>query len=89
MKAKPVVALLLATACLSGAVLGEEWEAWKDQHGKVYHSLQQEARARMVWLRHTDFIQSHNSRADVTFTLEMNQFGDQVLRVILKLLLSL
>ena len=73
-----VVLLLLSTALSCHALLEAEWEEWKMEHGKVYHSALEEVSARAVWQRHTDFIQSHNSRVDVTFTLAMNQFGDQV-----------
>ncbi|KAK7099382.1 procathepsin L-like [Littorina saxatilis] len=78
MRANLVAALLIsATLVCMGEVVEEEWLAWKEKHGKVYSSVQEETRAHALWLRNMDFIQSHNSRSDVSFTLEMNEFGDQ------------
>ena len=73
-----VIILLLSAALSCHAGPETEWEEWKKEYGKVYHSVQEEATAGAIWLRRMDFIQSHNSRADVNFTLGMNEFGDRV-----------
>ncbi|KAL8565936.1 hypothetical protein ACOMHN_036363 [Nucella lapillus] len=57
----------------------QAWLQWKLRHRKVYPHALHEARAHALWLRHWHLVQSHNSRSDVTFTLELNAFADQEL----------
>ena len=57
----------------------EEWEMWKEQHGKGYQSEREELERHLVWLSNKKYIDQHNVNADFFgFTLAMNHFGDLV-----------
>ena len=57
----------------------EEWEMWKEQHGKGYHSEREELERHLVWLSNKKYIDQHNVNTDIFgFTLAMNHFGDLV-----------
>ncbi|XP_072174103.1 cathepsin L-like peptidase [Diadema setosum] len=79
--------LLIALVCVSSAlgafvpsrILDEDWEAWKNLHGKAYGSVTEEAERRMVWEENLSIIKKHNLEHDMgltTFRLGMNKFGD-------------
>ena len=68
----------LATAAAKFEFL-EEWEMWKEQHGKGYQSEREELERHLVWLSNKKYIDQHNVNADFFgFTLAMNHFGDLV-----------
>ncbi|XP_052780813.1 procathepsin L-like [Mya arenaria] len=52
------------------------WEAWKSHQGKVYASADVEQRHRKWWEENRGLVREHNSRTDVTFTLELNDRAD-------------
>ena len=57
----------------------EEWEMWKGQHGKGYHSEREELERHLVWLSNKKYIDQHNANTDFFgFTLAMNHLGDLV-----------
>ena len=57
----------------------EEWEMWKEQHGKGYQSEREELERHLVWLSNKKYIDQHNVNTDIFgFTLAMNHFGDLV-----------
>ena len=55
------------------------------EHGRRYASVQEERYRLSVFEQNQQFIDDHNARfenGEVTFTLQMNQFGDMVSMVI-------
>ena len=43
----------------------EEWEMWKEQHGKGYQSEREELERHLVWLSNKKYIDQHNANTDV------------------------
>lgn len=85
MKTSSTAALLVLSTLLlhtlnTKASTADEWQQWTREHGKVYRHQSEATRARDVWLRHYRFVQMHNNRSDVTFTVELNEFADQETR---------
>jgi len=78
--------VLLSTVCLAAVAAAaakfeflEEWEMWKEQHGKGYQSEREELERHLIWLSNKQYIDQHNANSDIFgFTLAMNHFGDMV-----------
>nr|QOV03076.1 cathepsin L5 [Dysdercus peruvianus] len=77
--------LVLLTTCvgLIGAVpsLTEEWASFKAVHGKRYTDSKEEYFRLGVYLSNKQLIDEHNQKyanGQVSFTLKMNHFGDQL-----------
>ena len=78
MKSAIVLLVALATA-VSGFQYAEEFEAWKEKHGRFYESDEVELRRRITWESNMQFVKEHNAHADeIGFTVEMNKFADLV-----------
>ncbi|XP_071093508.1 procathepsin L-like [Haliotis cracherodii] len=60
--------------------LQQRWEEWKVKHGRRYSSQGEEEGRRRAWQVNLDLVEAHNKRADVGFSLEMNQFADGILQ---------
>lgn len=59
--------------------LREEWNLWKDKHGKSYESEHVELERHLVWLSNKEYIDQHNANSHIFgFTLAMNHYGDLV-----------
>ena len=74
------VALIFCVACCLSlstvAVFDQEWEDWKDLHGKRYSPADEEER-HAVWTKNRDFVVQHNKEGH-NYTVELNQFADLV-----------
>ena len=78
---KLCVILCLATlAASSPLALEEEWQQWKQQHGKTYLSEVEESVRRAVWFRTFHHIQEHNSGSP-PYKIGLNKFAD-IVRVV-------
>ncbi|ROT73988.1 cathepsin l [Penaeus vannamei] len=78
MKFSAVLACLVAVAAASPS-LRLNWNKFKAEHGRRYASVQEERYRLSVFEQNQQFIDDHNARfenGEVTFTLQMNQFGD-------------
>ncbi|XP_041367011.1 procathepsin L-like [Gigantopelta aegis] len=74
------VSCLLFGACIAApgySSLDDEWHEWKVVYNKVYATPGEELHRRRIWEENLDFIEAHNNRAASTYTLGMNEFGDQ------------
>ena len=82
MRSVVVFLCLLGVVCASGRAVYEfveEWELWKDSHGKGYRSELVELEKHLVWLSNKKYIEQHNANSHIFgFTLAMNHFGDMV-----------
>jgi len=56
--------------------LYNKFMAWKQMHGKVYQTEDEQLKRFQVFSQNTLRIQHHNSQVDKTFTMGMNKFGD-------------
>ena len=56
-----------------------DWLRWKLQYNKEYETKESEQTHRRIWERNKAYIEAHDSRDDVTFSMELNHFADQVL----------
>ena len=73
------LSLIGLAACTAKYEFLEEWNLWKDEHGKSYGSELEEVERHIVWLSNKKYIEQHNANADIFgFTLAMNHFGDMV-----------
>ena len=82
-----LIALILYMWCyymlmFSNSVQGlssvnEKWQAWKQEHGKLFSTEQEETQRMEIWMNNLAAIQEHN-RHNHSFTLAMNHFGDLV-----------
>ena len=71
--------LCLATAAIAAPLaLEEEWQQWKQQHGKSYSNEVEESMRRAVWFRTYHHIQQHNNAASDLYQLGLNAFADMV-----------
>ena len=60
----------------------EEWETWKEQHGKGYQSEREELERHLIWLSTKKYIDQHNANSDIFgYTLAINHFADLVSEV--------
>ncbi|XP_047495174.1 procathepsin L-like [Penaeus chinensis] len=78
MKFSAVLACLVAVAAASPS-LRLDWTKFKAEHGRHYASVQEERYRQSVFEQNQQFIDDHNANfenGEVTFTLQMNQFGD-------------
>lgn len=50
--------------------------AWKQTHGKFYASAIEDEMRRAVFEENARLVAAHNSRNDVSFTMELNKFAD-------------
>merc|ERR1712002_1299240 len=75
-----VVTLLIAVTYSQAAFLfQQEWNSWKDYHGKTYSTNIEEARRQMAWQDNLMYVTKHNMEAAQgkhTFTVDMNKFAD-------------
>lgn len=72
-----ILLLAVALSVLHARPLEEEWQLWKEKHGKSYQTRLEESNRRAVWLQNHEAIERHNSH-NSTFKLKLNQFGDMV-----------
>ena len=75
--------VLLSVVALAAAAAKfeflEEWETWKEQHGKGYQSEREELERHLIWLSTKKYIDQHNANSDIFgFTLAINHFADLV-----------
>lgn len=77
-----IVSLVSVSVAAPRFQLGEEWQLWKNQHGKSYLSDLEELERHVIWQSNKKYIDAHNQNAHILgFTLKMNHFGDMVSRV--------
>ena len=70
--------VLLVSAVAQGlTVKEEEWQSWKEQHGKEFTNEEEEKLRLGIWMSNLAAIEEHN-RQNHNFTLKMNHFGDLV-----------
>lgn len=75
---KLCIVLCLATVALSTPLaLKEEWQQWKEQHGKTYSDDVEESVRHAVWFRTFHHIQEHN-KGSHPYKLGLNKFADMV-----------
>ena len=76
---KVCLILCLATVAISAPLaLEEEWQQWKQQHGKSYSNEVEESMRRVVWFRTFHHIQEHNNDASNLYQLGLNSLADMV-----------
>ncbi|XP_036449126.1 cathepsin L1-like [Colossoma macropomum] len=74
-----VAALVGVAGAASVSVEDLEFNAWKQQFGKSYGSVEEEAQRKMIWLDNRKLILEHNMLADQdlnSYRLGMNRFAD-------------
>lgn len=76
--ALPILALVLAVHSFvsEASAIADLFEAWCKQHGKTYASEEEKALRLKVFEDNHEFVNQHNSRADVSYTLGLNAFAD-------------
>jgi len=70
--------ILLIGACSARNLFTEEWEMWKQFHGKSYAPLE-EMKRQVIWHENLAFVTKHNMEADQgmhSYTVGMNKFAD-------------
>lgn len=76
---KVLVVLYITTLAASAPLaLEEEWQQWKQEHGKSYTNEVEESMRRAVWFRTYNFIQEYNNEAGNSHQLGLNAFADMV-----------
>ena len=55
-----------------------QWYSWKLDHEKFYQDSNQETMRRMIWYENYRLISQHNSAANHSYALELNEFADLV-----------
>lgn len=75
---KVLVMLYLTTLAASAPLaLEEEWQQWKQEHGKSYTNEVEESMRRAVWFRTYNLIQEYNEAGN-SHQLGLNAFADMV-----------
>ncbi|XP_030829336.1 cathepsin L1 [Strongylocentrotus purpuratus] len=79
------LSVLLVAACVVSSLsmsfidFDDDWNQWKNEHGKRYLSDEEEASRRLIWQKNLDIVIKHNLKYDLghfTYDLGMNQFAD-------------
>ncbi|XP_036449145.1 cathepsin L1-like [Colossoma macropomum] len=71
--------VVVATSAASVSVEDLEFNAWKQQFGKSYGSVEEESQRKIIWLDNRKLILEHNMLADQglkSYRLGMNRFAD-------------
>ncbi|XP_036449130.1 cathepsin L1-like isoform X3 [Colossoma macropomum] len=74
-----VAALVVVAGAASVSVEDLEFNAWKQQFGKSYGSVEEESQRKMIWLDNRKLVLEHNMLADQglkSYRLGMNHFAD-------------
>ena len=66
------------TFCFLCCFLLLQWYSWKLDHEKFYQDSNQENMRRMIWYENYRLISQHNSAANHSYALELNEFADLV-----------
>ena len=84
-------ALVVVATPIPDLTLDEDWEMWKEYHGKKYDDKQSELERRMIWEENLNKINRHNLEYRMgmqTYTMDMNFYSDMVsLRLLTKCLI--
>ncbi|XP_014282137.1 cathepsin L [Halyomorpha halys] len=77
------IILLVAMVAFAAASpsIKDQWTSFKKQHGKSYHSIQEEKLRMVIFSETLKTIEEHNAKYNAgqsTYYLEMNQFGDML-----------
>ncbi|CAH1391945.1 unnamed protein product [Nezara viridula] len=77
------VILLLAMVAFAAATpaIKEQWSSFKRQHGKSYHTIQEERLRMHIFTHHMNMIEEHNAKFEaglVTYSMRMNHLGDML-----------
>ena len=70
--------LLLVGLALSAPSVEDEWQRWKEKHGKKYSNEFEESIKKAVWFRAYKHTEEHNGAGVHTYTLGLNKFSDMV-----------
>ncbi|XP_030829120.1 cathepsin L1 [Strongylocentrotus purpuratus] len=74
-----VAACVVSSLSMSFTDFDEDWNEWKNEHGKRYLSDEEEASRRLIWQKNLDIVIKHNLKYDLghfTYDLGINQFAD-------------
>ncbi|CAH1391940.1 unnamed protein product [Nezara viridula] len=77
------VILLLAMVAFAAATpaIKEQWTSFKRQHGKSYHSIEEERLRMNIFNHNQKKIEEHNAKFEaglVTYSMKMNHLGDML-----------
>ncbi|KAK3599895.1 hypothetical protein CHS0354_022475 [Potamilus streckersoni] len=72
-----ITTVLAALAC--EATRESEWRDWKLRYNKQYSPEEGEIRMK-IWFKNREYVHRHNNRANVSYTLELNQYADEAVR---------
>nr|XP_014282108.1 cathepsin L1-like isoform X2 [Halyomorpha halys] len=75
-----LLSIMVAFAAASPAIK-DQWNSFKRQHGKSYHSIQEEQLRMAIFSETMKTIEEHNAKYKAglsTYYLEMNHFGDML-----------
>ena len=74
MKVLVLLAVVVAAAAFQHTT---EWEMWKREHGRDYHTEEEEKHRHMIWESNKQYVDEHNKFAEQAgFTLALNLFAD-------------
>ncbi|XP_062591149.1 procathepsin L-like [Saccostrea cucullata] len=70
--------LILASVVPFALSITYEFQTWKQKYRKQYRSANEEAYRYEIWKRSLDLVNRHNQANVSGFSMEMNQFADQI-----------
>eukprot|EP00731_Ephydatia_muelleri_P027451 Em0019g324a len=74
---KLLIVLAAVVTLVTAFDFPEQWQEWKQTHGKTYHCELEELRRHIIWQANKKHVDEHNQHVDVFgYTLAMNVFGD-------------
>jgi len=79
MKLTLTLLAVFATCTQARFLFEQEWNSWKDYHGKQYSCSDEEARRQEIWQQNLVYVTRHNMEAAQgrhTYTLDMNKYAD-------------
>jgi hypothetical protein len=78
------VYFLMLYICLASALdiklLARQWNDFKLTHRKRYATTAEESLRFKIWRSNLKFVDEHNTKANASFTLKINRFGDLTVR---------
>merc|ERR1712002_456192 len=66
----------LILAAFSCMVQADEWSEYKEKHGKVYATEEEDFEHWMIWAKNVESINKHNSENGADYEQEVNEFTD-------------
>jgi KDEL-tailed cysteine endopeptidase len=71
-----IATILMAATMTINTTQSSSWESFKNTHGKLYGSAEEESYRQAIFMTNEAMINAHNSDKTQTYTMAVNKFAD-------------